>query len=310
MPNDPTPPPEGQSPAPSTSERAASQPGASPTAAPDTPGPRKPKVFLGALVALAVVTALYFVNHYWIAPVAVHEAQAMSTGGDHPLAPPFSLTDISGRKLDLADYKGKVVMLDFWATWCGPCRIEIPGFVQLQNRYRDQGFAIIGVSLDDGPEVVREFYQQFKMNYPVALGDDKLGELYGGILGMPTTFLIGRDGRIYAKHVGAMDVDVFEQEIKSLLAVQAGKEAEFKAAGATDEVELGSSATVNSEVPGVDISGLNATELAAFKKLLEGQPCTCGCKLNLLRCRREDRACGVSRKLAREALAKLSKTRV
>lgn len=302
--NDPGPDPEAQSPAPS-----ASQTGASQTAVPETLGPRIPKVFLGALAALTVVAALYFVNRYWIAPVTVRQAQAKSSG-DHPLAPAFSLTDLSGQKLNLADYKGKVVMLDFWATWCGPCRIEIPGFVELQNHYRDQGFAIIGISLDDGPEVVREFYRQFKMNYPVALGDDKLGELYGGIFGMPTTFLIGRDGRIYAKHVGAMDVDVFEQEIKSLLGAQGGEEAAFKAAGRSDEVELGTPAEANSEVPGVDISGLSASELATFKKQLQGQSCTCGCKLNLLRCRREDRSCGVSRKLAREELAKFSKTRV
>jgi thiol-disulfide isomerase/thioredoxin len=259
---------------------------------------------------MALVVGLYFVNRFWIAPATARQAQAAKVTGDHPAAPHFSLTDITGQKLSLADYKGKVVMLDFWATWCGPCRIEIPGFVELQNRYRDQGFAVIGISKDDGPEVVREFYKQYRMNYPVALGDDKLDALYGGIFGMPTTFLIGRDGRIYAKHVGAMDVSVFEDEIKTLLAAPAGEEATFKPAGRTDEVDLGDSPTANSEVPGVDISSLNAAELTGFKKQLEGQSCTCGCKLNLLRCRREDRACGVSRKLAREQLAKLSKSRV
>ncbi len=278
-----------------------------PSPSPQAASTRRWKTALGALLAVVVVVGLYLVNRFWIAPVTTRQAEAKTAGG-HPLAPQFTLTDISGQKLSLADYKGKVVMLDFWATWCGPCRIEIPGFVELQNRYRDQGFAIIGISLDlAGPEVVQEFYRQFKMNYPVALGDDKLTELYGGIFGMPTTFLIGRDGRIYAKHVGAMDVSVFEQEIKSLLDSHAGEEAtKFAPAGRTDEVELGNPAEANSEVPGVDISGLNAAELARFKKQLEGEPCTCGCKLNLLRCRREDRACGVSRKLARQQLAKLT----
>ncbi len=280
---------------------------------PSPPSPEKHdakrlRTLIGALVALALVIGLYFVNRFWIAP-ATRQAQARSMS-DHPLAPQFSLTDISGRKLNLSDYKGKVVMLDFWATWCGPCRIEIPGFVELQKRYRDQGFSIIGISMDDGPEVVREFYQQFKMNYPVALGDDKTGELYGGIFGMPTTFLIGRDGRIYAKHVGAMELEVFEQEIKTLLASRAGEEAaQFKPAGASGEVELGSPAEANPEVPGVDVSSLSPAQLARFEKQLEGQSCTCGCKLNLLRCRREDRSCGVSRKLARAQLAKFSRSR-
>ncbi|PYU97451.1 MAG: hypothetical protein DMG26_21355 [Acidobacteria bacterium] len=158
------------------------------------------KVLAAAVVAVALVAALYLANRYWIAPVVTHHAQASATADpDHPLAPDFSLGDLSGQKLRLADYRGKVVLLDFWATWCGPCRIEIPGFVELQNRYRDKGFTIIGISMDDGPEPVKEFYREFKMNYPVALGDEKVSELYGGIIGLPTSLLIGRDGRIYAK---------------------------------------------------------------------------------------------------------------
>jgi thiol-disulfide isomerase/thioredoxin len=135
-------------------------------------------------VAMPVVFGLLHAAQSPAAPQAQAEAKSV---GARPLAPQFTLTDISGQRLSLADYKGTVVMLDFWATWCGACRLEIPGFVELQNRYRDQGFAIIGISMDDGPEVVQEFYEQFKMNYPVALGDDNLSELYGGIFGMPTT---------------------------------------------------------------------------------------------------------------------------
>ena len=128
---------------------------------------------------------------------------------------------------------GKVVVLDFWATWCGPCRIEIPGFIELQKRYGAQGFTMIGISMDDSPEPVVDFYKELQMNYPVAVGNDRLGELYGGMPGLPTTFLIGRDGRIYAKHVGATDPSVFEAEIKQLLAVgPAGRSQELPAGGA------------------------------------------------------------------------------
>jgi thiol-disulfide isomerase/thioredoxin len=262
---------------------------------------------LGIAVAVVVVVAgLYLLNRHWIAPAAVHQAQAKSNS-NHPLAPGFTLTDIFGKKLSLSDYKGKVVMLDFWATWCGPCRIEIPGFVELQDRYRDQGFSIIGISLDDSSEPVMEFYKQFKMNYPVALGDDSLGALYGGIFGMPTTFLIGRDGRIYSKHIGATNVGVFEEEVKALIAAKPSDElTDFTPAGRGEEIETSTpeqlKAESNPDVPGVDITHLSTEQLAQFKKELESQPCTCGCNLNLLKCRHDDRACAVSRKAAQQML--------
>jgi cytochrome c biogenesis protein CcmG/thiol:disulfide interchange protein DsbE len=133
-----------------------------------------------------------------------------------PFAPELSLTDLSGQRLELSSYRGKVVILDFWATWCSPCRTEIPFLVALQNKYRSQGLQVIGVSLDDDPEPVRAFYQQFKINYPVAMGDANLAERYGGILGLPVNFVLSRDGRIYAKHPGEVDLPLVEREIQSL----------------------------------------------------------------------------------------------
>ena len=270
----------------------------------DKPKVNKLKALVVAMVAIILVAGLYVVNRYWISPAVKIQAR----GGDHPAAPDFSLTDISGKPLKLADYRGKVVMLDFWATWCGPCRIEIPGFVELQKRYGDQGFAVIGISMDDSSDAaaVADFYKQFQMNYPVAIGNERLGELYGGVLGLPTTLVIGRDGRIYAKHVGAAGVDVFESEIKQLLSESAKDEAMgFQQAGyvhAQDKIELGSPAEIDSEVPGVDLTKLTADQKEAFKKQLVSQQCTCGCKYTLLKCRQVDRACGISRKLAKDQL--------
>jgi thiol-disulfide isomerase/thioredoxin len=270
---------------------------------PENRAAAKFKVLVGALLAIILVVGLYYVNRYWIAPAV----KAQPKGDEnHPPAPAFSLTDITGQPLKLSDYQGKVVALDFWATWCGPCRIEIPGFIELQKRYGAQGFTMIGISMDDSPEPVVDFYKELQMNYPVAVGNDRLGELYGGIPGLPTTFLIGRDGRIYAKHVGATDPTIFETEIKELLAIAPGTEAKsFQQAGHIfddDKVALGDPAVIDSEVPGIDLSKLTAGQKEGFKKQLEGQQCTCGCKRNLLNCRQKDRGCSFSRKLAQDQM--------
>lgn len=133
------------------------------------------------------------------------------------IAPEFTLIDVNGKKLDLAAYRGKVVLLNFWATWCLPCRSEIPEFVKIQDTYRNRGLRIIGISLDDSAKPVRVFCDQFKINYPVAVGNAALAERYGGILGLPVTFVIRCDGRIAARHNGAATLSRLEQEIRTLL---------------------------------------------------------------------------------------------
>jgi cytochrome c biogenesis protein CcmG, thiol:disulfide interchange protein DsbE len=134
----------------------------------------------------------------------------------HLIAPDFTLPQLDGQQLQLSSYRGKVVLLDFWATWCVPCREEIPHFIELQDKYRDKGLQIIGISMDDGPDPVKAFYQQFHMNYPVVMGDAKTGELYGGVLGLPIAFVIDRTGRITSKHIGATRPEVIEKEVAAL----------------------------------------------------------------------------------------------
>ena len=142
---------------------------------------------------------------------------ASATAKQHRPAPDFTLPLIDGGQLQLSSYRGKVVLLDFWATWCVPCREETPHFVALQQRYGGQGLQIIGVSMDDSPDPVHSFYQQFHMNYPVVMGTADVGAAYGGVLGLPIAFLIDREGQIYAKHMGATDAAVFEKDITTLL---------------------------------------------------------------------------------------------
>jgi peroxiredoxin len=133
-------------------------------------------------------------------------------------APDFSLKDATGQTVKLSDYRGKVVLLNFWATWCGPCKLEIPWFIDFQRKLKDQGFSVIGVSMDDeGWEAVKPFVSEEGMNYPVVLGNESLSQLYGGIESLPTTFIIDREGKIAAVHIGLVSKTRYEKDLEEVL---------------------------------------------------------------------------------------------
>lgn len=133
-------------------------------------------------------------------------------------APEFTLKDSNGSTVKLSEYRGKIVLLNFWATWCGPCKIEIPWFVEFEQKYKDQGFAVLGVSMDEeGWDIVRPYISDRKMNYRVLLGDDSVAQIYGGVDSLPTTFLIDREGRIASTHVGLVSKSTYQNEIQHLL---------------------------------------------------------------------------------------------
>jgi thiol-disulfide isomerase/thioredoxin len=132
-------------------------------------------------------------------------------------APDFSLADLAGQIHTLAQYRGKVVLLDFWATWCTPCRAEIPQFVEWQKKYGAQGFQVIGISMDDSIDPVRKFANDFQINYPILMGNEEVGEQYGGVFGLPVNLLIRQDGRILNRRAGPVNTTRLEHEIQTLL---------------------------------------------------------------------------------------------
>jgi thiol-disulfide isomerase/thioredoxin len=163
-------------------------------------------IFLGSLVLV-------------IAAFILTKQPAMSKdAGSGKKAAEFTLNDIKGVKKSLSDFKGKVVILDFWATWCPPCRQEIPHFISLYDEYKGKGLEIIGIALDrGGANVVTAFSEQNKINYTVLLGNEEVSDLYGGIAAIPTTFILDKEGTIRKKYIGYNEKEVFEKDIKELL---------------------------------------------------------------------------------------------
>ena len=138
--------------------------------------------------------------------------------GERRAAPEFTLTDASGQPVKLSDFRGKVVLLNFWATWCVPCKAEIPMFTELQQSYRDRDFVILGVSMDeDGWESVKPYMAERKMNYRVMIGNPDLAQLYGGLESVPTTLIIDKSGRIAVTHVGLCSKSEYEGDIQEVL---------------------------------------------------------------------------------------------
>ena len=172
---------------------------------------RFPTVFAAALVSACLITGCSS------GPRTVKAASVKADKDRHP-APEFALKDSNGKTVRLEDYRGKVVLLDFFATWCGPCKIEIPWFMEMERKNKDRGFAVLGVSMDDeGWDIVKPFLAELGVNYRVVIGNDSTAQLYGGVDALPTTFLIDRNGKIASVHIGLASRKDFEDGIEQLL---------------------------------------------------------------------------------------------
>jgi cytochrome c biogenesis protein CcmG/thiol:disulfide interchange protein DsbE len=155
---------------------------------------------------------------YGCSPVRSAKAASLKPDGERHAAPDFALKDADGKTVRLSDYKGKVVLLDFWATYCGPCKIEIPWFMDFERKHKDQGFAVLGVDMDDeGWDAVKPFVADVGINYRIVVGNDSTADKFGGIEALPTTFLIDRAGKIADVHVGLTSKGEFENAIDQLL---------------------------------------------------------------------------------------------
>jgi len=206
-------------------------------------------------------------------------------------APDFQLKDLAGKDLSLASARGKVVLLNFWATWCGPCRAEIPSLIELQNRYKDR-LLIIGLADDDDPDAVKQLVDSEGINYPVALTTNQIRFDYGGILALPTLFVINSEGRIVQKHVGLFNPDLYETEVRALLDLPiAAKVETFEDTG---EIFL-KHADRATMLPGVNTTKLTPEQRLVALHKFNAEECTCGCKLTLAQCRIYDPPCKLSR---------------
>jgi len=256
-------------------------------------------------VCLALAAAM-LVLLCCVPPLRAQEAQRQPVVRlvAHPeAAPDFLLSSLDGKPVSLVGAKGKVILLNFWATWCGPCRAETPDLVELQKKYPDS-LQIIGLAVDvDDLTEVQSFADSFGINYPVAIAPIEVRMQYGGISALPTSFLIDTEGRIVQKHVGVSNPILYELEIRALLHLAIP--ARIETFDDTGQIFL-KNAERATELPGVDLSGLSPQQKLAALHAFNAESCTCGCKLTLAQCRIYDSACHVSRERTAAIVTELS----
>jgi thiol-disulfide isomerase/thioredoxin len=206
--------------------------------------------------------------------------------------PPFEVRDLDGNRVSTAALAGKVVLLNFWATWCLPCRAEIPEMIDLQSRYKSR-LEVIGISLDGhSVEAVKQFARQQGVNYPIVMGNHKLLAAYGGVATLPTTFVVSPEGRVVQKHMGLVAPQGYDLEIRALLKMPV--EARIETVADVGQI-FAKNAT---ELPDVDMSSLTPEQKKAALQRMDSETCPCGCKFTIAQCRIDDSRCKTSKGVA------------
>ena len=220
------------------------------------------------------------------------------------MAPALPDRDISGAPVSMASWSGKVVFVNFWATWCPPCREEIPELIDLQKRYGGS-LQIVGISEDDDPAAnVLRFAKQHGINYPIIMATPEVIAAYGGVPALPTTFVIDTQGRVVEKHAGLHPIDSYVREIRALL----GQPVDARVETFVDTGQLFLRNAANAtELPGVNLVGLTPEQKKAALHRLNAESCTCGCGLTLSQCRVNDTECPVSGDMAAKVVKEIAR---
>ena len=256
------------------------------------------------LLSLALAGLFALIALFPFAGSALAQLPVIRFVRDPDPAPDFKLKELAGKDLTLEASRGKVVLLNFWATWCGPCREEIPELIALQHRYKDR-LQIIGLVVDDDDEKeIRKVIDTEGINYPVGLADPDTRFAYGGIAALPTVFVINPEGRVVQKHVGLFNPVLYETEVRALLGLPVAAKVEtFQ-----DEGDIFLKHADRAKIlPGVDLSKLSPEQRDAALHKFNAESCTCGCKFTLAQCRIYDAGCHISQKRTAQIVSELSK---
>ena len=272
----------------------------------------KMKIILAAVVGAALGVG-GFMSVRYIRQVGAELTSAPEAGGtptvkffkDPVSLPELSLKTLDGRTLTNKDLVGKVVLVNFWATWCPPCRAEIPDLIKLQEQYKDK-LIIIGVSSDEGPtELVSKFAEEYRMNYPIVMETPEILQAFPGVYALPTTFVVNPELKTVQKHVGQIRPAQIELETRVLAKLTI--DADVEEVADSDPVTLVDNAQAT-DVPGLALDTLTPEQKTAALKRLNNEKCGCGCGLTVAQCRINDPSCTTSLPAAEKIVAEVRKS--
>ena len=231
-----------------------------------------------------------------VPPAPTTDKVALRFFKDPAVVPAVSMRSLDGQPITSDTFHGKVTIVNFWATWCPPCRAEIPDLVALQKKYGDR-LQIIGVSQDEGGvEVVKRFAAEHQMNYPIVMMTPELNQAFPGIVALPTSFIIDREARIVQRHVGMLNALVTETETRALAGLPVN--ASIEEIDRTQPAKLENAQAT--QIPGIDLASLSPEKRTQALQKLNTDPCTCGCDNTVAKCRVDDPKCATSLPLAQK----------